>query len=205
MPYNRKPPVEGLRRADLAPPADDTFDFSIETTTMRLKSLKLRRAEVADRELDDHLRASSRDAPETPAPQRGPAGRVRHDERGMAVWDMAVSTGEFAQLSATNIMRKLNIDDLEIEQTQRSMKVVMEEKGRDAGGGGDPYNQRRDPGHASQQYSRSGGNPYDSGASGDPYNQRAASRRPAPPMNRPAADKPAVKSSVLDRLTGKKK
>ena len=187
----------------------DTLNFSIETTTLRLKSLKLRRAEAADRELDDRLRREAGDSLDMPTPRdRGPAGRVRHDERGMAVWDMAVASGEFAKLSATNVMRKLSIDDLAIEQTQRSMKAVVEPASRDAGGGGDPYNQRKDAGHASQQYSRSGGNPYESGASGDPYNQRATPRRPAPPLNRPAPDKPAVKSptsSVLDQLTGKKK
>lgn len=187
----------------------DTLNFSIETTTLRLKSLKLRRAEAADRELDEKLRRESGDSLDRPTPRdRGPAGRVRHDERGMAVWDMAVASGEFAKLSATNIMRKLSIEDLAIEQTQRSMKAVVEPGGRDAGGGGDPYNQRKDAGHASQQYSRSGGNPYDSSASGDPYNQRAAAKRPVPPANRPAADRPAVQapsSSVLDQLTGKKK
>ena len=185
----------------------DTLNFSIESTTLRLKSLKQRRAEEADRELDAKLRRSSGDSLDMPS-SRGPAGRVRHDERGMAVWDMAVASGEFAKLSATNVMRKLSIDDLAIEQTQRSMKAVVEPTGRDAGGGGDPYNQRKDAGHASQQYSRSGGNPYDSGASGDPYNQRAAPKRPAPPVNRPAPDKPVAKgspSSVLDQLTGRKK
>jgi hypothetical protein len=180
----------------------DTLNFSIESTTLRLKSLKQRRAEEADRELDAKLRTTSRDSLDMPTPRdRGPAGRVRHDERGMAVWDMAVASGEFAKLSATNVMRKLNIDDLAIAQTQRSLKAVVEPSARDAGGGGDPYNQRKDAGHPSQQFSRSGGNPYDFGASGDPYNQRATPKRPAP-------DKPGVKASagsVLDQLTGKKK
>src|SRR5262245_1648290 len=126
----------------------DTLNFSIESTTLRLKSLKQRRAEEADRELDDKLRRSRGDSLDMPTPRdRGPAGRVRHDERGMAVWDMAVASGEFAKLSATNVMRKLNIDDLAIEQTQRSMKALAP-GGRDSGGGGDPYNQRKDAGHA---------------------------------------------------------
>lgn len=157
----------------------DTLNFSIESTTLRLKSLKQRRAEEADRELDAKLRGSSRDSLDMPASrERGPVGRIRHDERGMAVWDMAVASGEFAKLSATNVMRKLSIDDLEIAQTQRSMKAVVEEKARDAGGGGDPYN------------------------------TRAAAKRPSAPLNRPMPDKPAAKApagSVLDQLTGKKK
>src|ERR1041384_7786273 len=105
MPDQRKPPVS-IDRPEPAPADSDSFSFSIETTTMRLKSLKLRRAEAADRELDAQLRA---DSPEPPKKQvrsawDGPAGRIRHDERGMAVWDLAVASGEFAALSATNIM-----------------------------------------------------------------------------------------------------
>ena len=192
----------------------DTLNFSIESTTLRLKSLKQRRAEEADRELDAKLRRSSGDSLDMPAQRdRGPAGRIRHDERGMAVWDMAVASGEFAKLSATNVMRKLNIDDLQIEQTQRSMKAVVEEKGRDVGGGGDPYNLRKQADNARapngyDPHSRSGGNPYDkAGGGGDPYNTRAPANRPAP-LNRPMPVKPAVKApagSVLDQLTGKKK
>ena len=48
-----------------------------------------------------------------------PAGRVRHDERGVAVWDWAVATGEFATLSATRALKKLEVGDLKIEDTQR--------------------------------------------------------------------------------------
>ena len=189
----------------------DTLNFSIESTTLRLKSLKQRRAEEADRELDAKLRGPSRDSLDMPT-QRGPVGRIRHDERGMAVWDMAVASGEFAKLSATNVMRKLNIDDLQIEQTQRSMKAVVEEKGRDAGGGGDPYNLRKDSGSAPNVYdphARSGGNPYDkAGGGSDPYNTRSAVKRPSAPLNRPMPANPGDKTptgSVLDQLTGKKK
>ncbi len=173
---------------------------------MRLKSLKLRRPRnppIGARQNSCAARRGSSGS----FPGAGPAGRVRHDERGMAVWDWRWP-GEFAGLSATNVMRKLNIDDLAIEQTQRAMKAIVEPTARDAGGGGDPYNQRKDAANPSQQYSRSGGNPYDSGASGDPYNQRATPKRPAPPMNRPLPEKAATKApagSVLDQLTGKKK
>ena len=34
----------------------------------------------------------------------------------MAVWDWAVATGEFATLSATRAMKKLDVDDLQIEE-----------------------------------------------------------------------------------------
>jgi hypothetical protein len=83
-----------------------------------------------------------------------PAGRVRHDERGRAVWDWAVASGEYAKLSATNMMKKLDIADLKIEETQRAMRALAAPQGRDVGGGGDPYNQRgsgQRPGEAGQR------------------------------------------------------
>ena len=197
MPDYRKPSVQQGGRDSALPP--DDLSFSIETTTMRLKSLKLRRAEAADKELDAHLRAKSGAArPETPV-DPAPAGRVRHDERGMAVWDWAAASGDTAALSATNVMRKLDVSSLSIEQTQRSLKTMEVEPER-PGGGGDPYNQRTSPGAAKGTIS-----------SGDPYN-RGNLARPAPGMQRPAPKAPApaapVKKpggSVLDQLLGKKK
>jgi hypothetical protein len=53
-----------------------------------------------------------------------PAGRVRHDERGVAVWDWAVASGEFQALSATRAMKKLGIADLKIEDTRRDAPVL---------------------------------------------------------------------------------
>jgi hypothetical protein len=141
MPDNRKPPVfEKSGRNDTAPPQPDSIEFSIETTTMRLKSLKLRRSESAEKAVDEKLEPQARGSVDMPKPG-APAGRVRHDDRGMAVWDWAVATGEFSTLSATNVMRKLDLGGLEIEQTQREMKA-MKPVGRDQGGGGDPYNTR---------------------------------------------------------------
>jgi hypothetical protein len=172
MPDYRKPPFEKASRPESASLPDDSGGFSIETTTMRLKSLKLRRAEAADRELDQQLREKSGRAPPAEA---NPGGRVRHDERGQAVWDMAVASGEFAALSATNVMRKLDVADLKIEETQRAMKLQVETGTRDAGGG--PYNQR---------------SPAPSGA--------PTMKRPVPtaPVKKPGG-------SVLDQLTGRKK
>jgi hypothetical protein len=94
----------------------------------------------------------------------------------MAVWDWAVATGEFATLSATNMLRKLDVGNLAIEDTQRTAKP-MQPVGRDQGGGGDPYNTRG----AGQ---RTGEAAKRQGVTG-------------------AADRP--RSSVLDQLTGKKK
>jgi hypothetical protein len=156
MPDHRKPQHQSATRHDGASRSssqDDSGGFSIETTQMRLKSIKLRRtaAEIAQ--------ISSPAEPENILPEKflandRPAGRVRHDERGMAVWDWAVASGEFAALSATNMMKKLEIDDLKIEETQRAVRALVAPVGRDVGGGGDPYNQRgsgQRPGEAGQR------------------------------------------------------
>jgi hypothetical protein len=203
MPDKRKSPVT-TRRPEPTPAPSDSFDFSIETTTMRLKSLKLRRAEAADRDLDEHLRAGSREPAEEPrARDEGiPAGRVRHDARGVAVWDWAVASGEFAALSATNLMRKLDVDDLKIEETQRAMKAIAT-PARDAGGGSDPYNQRK---HPTETYNPQGKSPA-TVAGGDPYNTRGAPLKAAGTIKRPPPATPPKKTvgSVLDQLMGKKK
>lgn len=139
MPDYRKPPHQPTPRRDggsLPSVADDSGGFSLETTQMRLKSIKLRRNEVEVAQVQD---AVSREAvPEKFLQRDRPAGRVRHDERGMAVWDWAVASGEFAALSATHMMKKLSIDDLKIEETQSAIRALAQP----AGGGGDPYNQR---------------------------------------------------------------
>ena len=203
MPDYRKPSVQQGGRDSALPP--DDLSFSIETTTMRLKSLKVRRAEAADKALDDHLRVQTK--PTAPAPksaweQPEPAGRVRHDERGMAVWDWAAAAGETAALSATNVMRKLDVTGLSIEQTQTSLKAMEEApKARDATGGSDPYNQHRpQTGDPFRRNSATGNDPYNRGNLNTISQQRPAPKTPVPaqPVRKPG-------SSVLDQLTGKKK
>lgn len=171
---DRKPSPQKKSRNEPALTAD-SLPFSIESTTMRLKSLKLRRSETVERKNETPANPASRDSVELPA-SLGPSGRVRHDERGVAVWDWAATSGEFATLSATNVMRKLQVTELSIEETQRAIKA-MKPIGRDPGGGGDPYNTRgagKRTGEAAQRQ----------GVTGSP-------------------DRP--RSAVLDQLTGQKK
>ena len=198
MPDYRKPASQPPAR-DNPPPSDD-LGFSIETTTMRLKSLKLRRSEAADKALDNHLREKSPPTREAPAErERLPAGRVRHDERGMAVWDWAAASGETAALSATNIMRKLDVSGLSIEQTQRSLKALEPEVREEIGS--DPYNQHRSqPGDPFKRNSATGSDPYNKVTVNAAPPRRAPSKAPASPV-------PEKKSagSVLDQLLGKKK
>jgi hypothetical protein len=72
--------------------------------------------------------------------QKLPAsGRVRHDDRGTAVWDWALGTGVFDALSSSGLIRRLDVADLKM---QESPGLALAVAGRDAGGGGDPYNFR---------------------------------------------------------------
>jgi hypothetical protein len=203
MPDYRKPPVQPGGRVE-TPTMPDELNFSIETTTMRLKSLKVRRAEAADKALDDHLKVaqgqSRAPAPKSAWAQPEPAGRVRHDERGMAVWDWAAASGETAALSATNVMRKLDVSGLSIEQTQTSLKA-MEEPAREPAGGSDPYNQHRpQTGDPFKRNAATGSDPYNRGNLNTPQASRPAPKGPVPAQS---VKKPG--NSVLDQLTGRKK
>jgi len=66
-------------------------------------------------------------------------GRVRHDERGAAVWDWALDTGEFDALSSSALIRRLGVAELKVQESPGLSLAIA---GRDAGGGGDPYNSR---------------------------------------------------------------
>ena len=131
-------------RTEHARSSKDAADYSPESTTVRLKSIRLRRREQelmeahrleSQRKADEAKRASLADI-------ERPAGRVRHDERGVAVWDWAVASGEFHTLSATSALKKLEVVELKIEETARVAGLAVEASSRDKGGGFDPYNQR---------------------------------------------------------------
>jgi len=143
MPDYRKPPVQQGGRTESAPPSTDTVDFSIEATTVRLKSIRLRRRE--QELLEEHRQQNQSKADDNKravVDNVRPSGRVRHDERGMAVWDLAIATGEFSTLSATSALKKLDVGELKIEETTRVSALTSDKTGRDKGGGFDPYNQR---------------------------------------------------------------
>ena len=79
------------------------------------------------------------------------SGRVRHDDRGNAVWDWALDTGVFAATSSSALIRRLDVADLKM---QESPGLALAAAGRDAGGGGDPYNFRGAENRASARRTR---------------------------------------------------
>ncbi len=69
------------------------------------------------------------------------AGRVVHDERGNAVWKWVRETGRFCIDSTSALLKKLDFGDLKVEG-EKEEGLRLEDPGRDAGGGYDPYNQK---------------------------------------------------------------
>lgn len=68
-----------------------------------------------------------------------PSGRVRHDERGNAVWDWLKDTGRNALEATSRLLRKLEAPHLEMEDKKDEELRIQSD--RDGGGGYDPYNQ----------------------------------------------------------------
>ena len=78
---------------------------------------------TAIRKLDgttQRLRALRKPPPAPPSkasaagPGESTTGRVRHDERGNAVWDIAVSTGVFALESTSKLLKRLEAPELSL-------------------------------------------------------------------------------------------
>ena len=80
--------------------------------------------------------ADSSTAP-APDPRGNTAGRIVHDERGNAVWDWLKDTARTAIDSTSRLLRKLEVPELKMEDTQ-SQELRLESD-RDLGGGYDPY------------------------------------------------------------------
>ncbi|HTT41683.1 MAG TPA: hypothetical protein VMG33_01350 [Steroidobacteraceae bacterium] len=87
--------------------------------------------------------ASGRDASATPPPEQGPTGRVRHDERGNAVWDWLAQTSRVCVEATSRLLKKLETPELKIEDTKDEELRIMPEPS--TGGGYDPYNQATKP------------------------------------------------------------
>jgi hypothetical protein len=78
--------------------------------------------------------------PQAPAEDAyaGRSGRVVHDDRGNAVWDWMKDTARIAIDSTSRLLKKLEVPELKMEDTQNNPLSIEPDK-RDAGGGYDPY------------------------------------------------------------------
>ena len=79
----------------------------------------------------------------TPEDDSMPTGRVRHDERGNAVWDWLKDTGRNAIEATSRLLKKLEVSHLEVEDKKDEELRIQSD--RDPGGGYDPYNQSTKP------------------------------------------------------------
>jgi hypothetical protein len=103
------------------------------------------------------------------APQdefEGKSGRIVHDERGNAVWDWIKETSRIAIDSTSRLLKRLEVPELKMEDTQKNNELSLESD-RDAGGGYNPYGGSTSGGRSA--FSRGGGSTGSRGpTSGDP-------------------------------------
>ena len=111
--------------------------------------------------------ATHQNSPESPDQFAGKSGRVIHDERGNAVWDWLKETSRIAIDSTSRLLKRLDVPELKMEDTQPNKELSVEAD-RDSGGGYDPYG-----GSTSGKGSASHGK---SGGGYDPYG-RSTSRK----------------------------
>jgi len=120
----------------------------LDDTTQRLRALQMQ--QMRERETDAAPSRVTKPPPPpavkpvpppakptAAAPGEAESGRVRHDERGNAVWDIAVATGVFALESTSKLLKRLEAPELKIEDDH---ELRIED---DKSGGYDPYNRRR--------------------------------------------------------------
>jgi hypothetical protein len=162
-------------------------------------------------------------APEDPKDKEAPAGRVKHDASGRAIWEWAVDTGRHALDSTSRLLKRLDMPGLSILDDEKDKKRAEEEAKRsDRDAGFNPYGEVDPPPGAGsatppepgRQVPTFGGsaekdpmansrrsfNPYDKTT---PARGGPAPKKPAPPrISQP--EKSADKPGILGRLFGKK-
>ena len=84
----------------------------------------------------------------------GKSGRIVHDERGNAVWDWIKETSRIAIDSTSRLLKRLEVPELKMEDTQKNNELSLEAD-RDAGGGYNPYGGSTSGGKTA--FSRGGG------------------------------------------------
>jgi hypothetical protein len=112
----------------------------------------------------------------SPAPSdqfAGKSGRVIHDERGNAVWDWLKETSRIAIDSTSRLLKRLEVPELKVEDTQPNKELSIEAD-RDSGGGYNPYGGST-PGKGGAPRGSSGGgyDPYGRSTPGKATDSRA--------------------------------
>jgi hypothetical protein len=115
--------------------------------------------------------------PNSPAPSdqfAGKSGRVIHDARGNAVWDWVKETSRIAIDSTSRLLKRLEVPELKMEDTQPNKELSIEAD-RDSGGGYNPYGgSTPGKGAAASRWNSGGGyDPYGRSTSGKVTDSRA--------------------------------
>ena len=117
--------------------------------------------------------ATSQNSPDSPDQFAGKSGRVIHDARGNAVWDWVKETSRIAIDSTSRLLKRLEVPELKVEDTQPNKELSIEAD-RDSGGGYNPYGgSTPGKGAASRGNSSGGYDPYGRSTSGKATDSRA--------------------------------
>ena len=117
--------------------------------------------------------ATSQNSPDSSDQFAGKSGRVIHDERGNAVWDWLKETSRIAIDSTSRLLKRLEVPELKVEDTQPNKELSVEAD-RDSGGGYNPYGgSTSGKGVASRGSSGGGYDPYGRSTSGKATDSRA--------------------------------
>jgi hypothetical protein len=117
--------------------------------------------------------ATNQNSPDSPDQFAGKSGRVIHDARGNAVWDWVKETSRIAIDSTSRLLKRLEVPELKMEDTQPNKELSIEAD-RDSGGGYNPYGgSTPGKGDASRGNSGGGYDPYGRSTSGKATDSRA--------------------------------
>lgn len=162
-------------------------------------------------------------APDDPNDRKSPAGRVKHDAGGRAIWEWAAETGRNALDSTSRLLKRLDLPGLSLVDDEKEKKKAEEEAQRaEREAGFNPYGEvdprpgtrPSGPGTPARQIPTFGGKAErdplaNSRQSFNPYNKTKPARgapapkKPSPPrITQPV--KPAEKPGLFGRLFGRK-
>jgi hypothetical protein len=117
--------------------------------------------------------ATNQNSPATSDQFAGKSGRVIHDARGNAVWDWVKETSRIAIDSTSRLLKRLEVPELKVEETQPNKELSIEAD-RDSGGGYNPYGGSTSSKASAPRGSSGGGyDPYGRSTSGKATDSRA--------------------------------
>jgi hypothetical protein len=135
------------------------------------------------------------DSPKNSSKDTQPAGRVKHDASGRAIWEWAAETGKHALDSTSRLLKRLDLPGLKLadepKQQQKEPELPADlphDKAVPTFGG----QREKDP----LAHNRKSFNPYDNRT---PI-KRALPKTPAPPR---ATQPPAPRPGLLARIFGR--